>query len=131
MCSSDIQEDQLLPYYRLDKHIIWEKKSEVISQGIFSFYPLMSLAYIDYFYGRTEALRAEGAKTKLKCIICHREFKSLPALNGHMRSHGGFRTHPSTLKTVSLFTLNHYKNVESFSPATITEMVCLQFFTVP
>ncbi|XP_053488125.1 transcriptional-regulating factor 1 isoform X1 [Ictalurus furcatus] len=50
-------------------------------------------------YYRTEALRPEGAKTKLKCILCLREFKSLPALNGHMRSHGGFRTHPTTLKT--------------------------------
>ncbi|XP_060790514.1 transcriptional-regulating factor 1 isoform X2 [Neoarius graeffei] len=68
MHSSDIQEDQLLPYYR------------------------------------TEVLRAEGAKTNLKCILCHREFKSLPALNGHMRSHGGFKTHPSTLKSVSLQT---------------------------
>ncbi|KAM9465705.1 transcriptional-regulating factor 1 isoform 1-T2 [Clarias gariepinus] len=63
MRSSDFQEDQNLPYYRM------------------------------------EAPRTEGAKTKLKCILCHREFKSLPALNGHMRSHGGFRTCPSALKT--------------------------------
>ncbi|KAK2843512.1 hypothetical protein Q7C36_011727 [Tachysurus vachellii] len=55
-------------------------------------------------YYRTESSRVEGAKTKMKCILCHREFKSLPALNGHMRSHGGFRTNPSILKTVSLQT---------------------------
>ncbi|XP_066537607.1 transcriptional-regulating factor 1 [Hoplias malabaricus] len=41
----------------------------------------------------TELMRSPGLNTKLKCIVCQREFKSLPALNGHMRSHGGFRTH--------------------------------------
>ncbi|XP_066104525.1 transcriptional-regulating factor 1 isoform X9 [Saccopteryx bilineata] len=35
------------------------------------------------------------AKTKLTCSICLKEFKSLPALNGHMRSHGGMRASPS------------------------------------
>ncbi|XP_062864022.1 transcriptional-regulating factor 1 [Trichomycterus rosablanca] len=49
-------------------------------------------------YYRRQAVRGQGSKTKLNCILCHREFKSLPALNGHMRSHGGFRTHTSTLK---------------------------------
>ncbi|XP_051868374.1 transcriptional-regulating factor 1-like isoform X2 [Pristis pectinata] len=33
-------------------------------------------------------------KSRLICTICHKEFKSLPALNGHMRSHGGQRTSP-------------------------------------
>ncbi|XP_030639625.1 transcriptional-regulating factor 1 [Chanos chanos] len=36
--------------------------------------------------------------TKLKCTVCQREFKSLPALNGHMRSHGGFRMQLSAPK---------------------------------
>nr|XP_003473909.2 transcriptional-regulating factor 1 [Cavia porcellus] len=35
------------------------------------------------------------AKGKLTCPICLKEFKSLPALNGHMRSHGGMRASPS------------------------------------
>ncbi|XP_027458828.1 transcriptional-regulating factor 1 isoform X2 [Zalophus californianus] len=35
------------------------------------------------------------AKNKLTCSICLKEFKSLPALNGHMRSHGGMRASPS------------------------------------
>ncbi|MGH0173034.1 UNVERIFIED_CONTAM: hypothetical protein FKN15_064439 [Acipenser sinensis] len=34
-------------------------------------------------------------KNKLACSMCQKEFKSLPALNGHMRSHGGTRTAPS------------------------------------
>ncbi|XP_049620864.1 transcriptional-regulating factor 1 isoform X3 [Suncus etruscus] len=34
-------------------------------------------------------------KNKLTCSICLKEFKSLPALNGHMRSHGGMRASPS------------------------------------
>ncbi|XP_077194200.1 transcriptional-regulating factor 1 isoform X2 [Paroedura picta] len=33
-------------------------------------------------------------KNKLMCTICLKEFKSLPALNGHMRSHGGVRASP-------------------------------------
>ncbi|XP_062911780.1 transcriptional-regulating factor 1-like isoform X3 [Mobula hypostoma] len=33
-------------------------------------------------------------KSRLICSICHKEFKSLPALNGHMRSHGGQRASP-------------------------------------
>ncbi|XP_015139338.2 transcriptional-regulating factor 1 isoform X2 [Gallus gallus] len=38
--------------------------------------------------------RADG-KNKLTCSVCLKEFKSLPALNGHMRSHGGVRTSPN------------------------------------
>lgn len=26
----------------------------------------------------------------MKCVVCDRGFKNLPALNGHMRLHGGF-----------------------------------------
>ncbi|XP_043551657.1 transcriptional-regulating factor 1 isoform X1 [Chiloscyllium plagiosum] len=33
-------------------------------------------------------------KNRLTCTMCHKDFKSLPALNGHMRSHGGQRTSP-------------------------------------
>ena len=37
---------------------------------------------------------------RLMCSVCQRDFKSLPALNGHMRSHGRqqrqtVKTHPS------------------------------------
>ncbi|XP_043119434.1 transcriptional-regulating factor 1 isoform X2 [Puntigrus tetrazona] len=42
--------------------------------------------------------REDGSHTKMRCTVCHREFKSLPALNGHMRSHGGLRTHSTPLK---------------------------------
>ncbi|XP_029449163.1 transcriptional-regulating factor 1 isoform X4 [Rhinatrema bivittatum] len=34
------------------------------------------------------------AKSRLTCSVCFKEFKSLPALNGHMRSHGGMRASP-------------------------------------
>ncbi|KAM6186665.1 transcriptional-regulating factor 1 isoform 3-T3 [Rhynchocyon petersi] len=40
------------------------------------------------------------AKNKLTCSICLKEFKSLPALNGHMRSHGGMRASPSLKQDV-------------------------------
>lgn len=52
--------------------------------------------------GQTKGVFGEqfDAKNKLTCSICLKEFKSLPALNGHMRSHGGMRASPS-LKQVS------------------------------
>ncbi|XP_036908697.1 transcriptional-regulating factor 1 isoform X4 [Sturnira hondurensis] len=41
------------------------------------------------------------AKNKLTCSICLKEFKSLPALNGHMRSHGGMRASPSLKQEIA------------------------------
>ncbi|KAM4711401.1 uncharacterized protein FYW61_021829 [Anableps anableps] len=38
-----------------------------------------------------------GSRCRLLCTVCNRDFKSLPALNGHMRSHSGFRS-PTRLK---------------------------------
>ncbi|XP_053316763.1 transcriptional-regulating factor 1 isoform X2 [Spea bombifrons] len=32
------------------------------------------------------------SQTRLQCSVCFKEFRSLPALNGHLRSHGGSRT---------------------------------------
>ncbi|KAM4694511.1 transcriptional-regulating factor 1 [Discoglossus pictus] len=37
------------------------------------------------------------SKNRLTCSVCFKEFRSLPALNGHLRSHGGVRT-PSNIK---------------------------------
>uniref|UniRef100_A0A8C5PJM2 Transcriptional regulating factor 1 n=1 Tax=Leptobrachium leishanense TaxID=445787 RepID=A0A8C5PJM2_9ANUR len=31
------------------------------------------------------------SKSRLSCLICLKEFRSLPALNGHLKSHGGVR----------------------------------------
>ncbi|XP_028580583.2 transcriptional-regulating factor 1 isoform X2 [Podarcis muralis] len=42
----------------------------------------------------THSERSE-TKSKLTCTVCLKEFKSLPALNGHMRSHGGIRASPA------------------------------------
>ncbi|XP_056343302.1 transcriptional-regulating factor 1 isoform X4 [Oenanthe melanoleuca] len=44
---------------------------------------------------RETLLERADAKNKLMCSICLKEFKSLPALNGHMRSHGGVRASPN------------------------------------
>ncbi|XP_007577411.1 transcriptional-regulating factor 1-like isoform X3 [Poecilia formosa] len=48
-----------------------------------------------------QPLRATGvldsSRCRLLCTVCNRDFKSLPALNGHMRSHSGFRS-PTRLK---------------------------------
>ncbi|XP_030304396.1 transcriptional-regulating factor 1 isoform X3 [Calypte anna] len=40
-------------------------------------------------------------KNKLMCSVCLKEFKSLPALNGHMRSHGGVRASPNFKQEIS------------------------------
>jgi len=55
---------------------------------------------LDFCRAEPELSREEGSHTKMRCTVCQREFKSLPALNGHMRSHGGLRTHPTSLKMV-------------------------------
>ncbi|XP_069708966.1 transcriptional-regulating factor 1 isoform X3 [Phaenicophaeus curvirostris] len=44
--------------------------------------------------------RTDG-KNKLMCSVCLKEFKSLPALNGHMRSHGGVRASPNFKQEIS------------------------------
>ncbi|XP_028901416.2 mucin-5AC isoform X2 [Zeugodacus cucurbitae] len=37
---------------------------------------------------------------QVECNLCHRKFKNIPALNGHMRLHGGyFKKDPETKKT--------------------------------
>ncbi|XP_064020490.1 transcriptional-regulating factor 1 [Pogoniulus pusillus] len=41
------------------------------------------------------------AKNRLMCSVCLKEFKSLPALNGHMRSHGGVRASPNFKQEIS------------------------------
>ncbi|MEE6474053.1 hypothetical protein FKM82_010263 [Ascaphus truei] len=40
-------------------------------------------------------LERPDSRNRLTCSICLKEFRSLPALNGHMRSHGGVRSSPS------------------------------------
>ncbi|XP_052386371.1 transcriptional-regulating factor 1 isoform X1 [Carassius gibelio] len=51
-----------------------------------------------HFRAEPGFLREDGSHAKMRCTVCNREFKSLPALNGHMRSHGGLRTHHTSLK---------------------------------
>ncbi|XP_030091388.2 transcriptional-regulating factor 1 isoform X3 [Serinus canaria] len=57
------------------------------------------------------------AKNKLMCSICLKEFKSLPALNGHMRSHGGVRASPNFKQETSKKPhLSAVKSEETFKP---------------
>ncbi|KAL6477648.1 hypothetical protein MHYP_G00134830 [Metynnis hypsauchen] len=78
----------------------------------------------------TEAVRGQGSNTKLKCIVCHREFKSLPALNGHMRSHGGFRTHPSAFKT-SEGQIQLSREVTQIDPMVLPVSVPVKDYQIP
>jgi uncharacterized Zn-finger protein len=32
----------------------------------------------------------KGDQKPVECNLCHRKFKNIPALNGHMRLHGGY-----------------------------------------
>ncbi|XP_052010288.1 transcriptional-regulating factor 1-like isoform X2 [Xyrauchen texanus] len=51
-----------------------------------------------HYRAETVLMSGERSRTKMTCTVCQREFKSLPALNGHMRSHRGCRTHQSSPK---------------------------------
>lgn len=64
--------------------------------------PLLPMCVPPPSSGQPKGILGEqfDTKNKLTCSICLKEFKSLPALNGHMRSHGGMRASPS-LKQVS------------------------------
>lgn len=57
-----------------------------------------------------------GVKSRLTCSICCKEFKSLPALNGHMRSHGGMRTSPIFKQDEGGKLKHEVKEVENFTP---------------
>lgn len=42
---------------------------------------------------RPQSISLNAVKTEQKpveCNLCHRKFKNIPALNGHMRLHGGY-----------------------------------------
>ncbi|XP_068021237.1 transcriptional-regulating factor 1 isoform X5 [Melanerpes formicivorus] len=56
-------------------------------------------------------------KNRLMCSVCLKEFKSLPALNGHMRSHGGVRASPNFKQEISKKPLQSaVKLEENFKP---------------
>lgn len=54
-------------------------------------------SHADWNWMQTEHT-AESLDTRLLCMVCKRDFRSLPALNGHMRSHSGFRSSTSLKK---------------------------------
>ena len=37
-----------------------------------------------------------------ECTVCHKRFKNLPALNGHMRLHGGYTNAKKPVSKTSL-----------------------------
>lgn len=46
----------------------------------------------------TSSNTANKAEPKpVECNLCHRKFKNIPALNGHMRLHGGYFKKVDTL----------------------------------
>ncbi|KAJ1157360.1 hypothetical protein NDU88_010073 [Pleurodeles waltl] len=57
-----------------------------------------------------------GVKSRLTCSICCKEFKSLPALNGHMRSHGGMRASPIFKQDEGGKLKQEVKEAENFTP---------------
>ncbi|XP_069811440.1 transcriptional-regulating factor 1 isoform X2 [Dendropsophus ebraccatus] len=53
---------------------------------------LMSDGKIQTVSPDNSKLFLDESKSRLTCSVCCKEFRSLPALNGHLRSHGGVRT---------------------------------------
>ncbi|XP_064623846.1 uncharacterized protein LOC135485588 isoform X2 [Lineus longissimus] len=56
-------------------------------------------------------MMGEGPKP-VECSLCHRRFKNIPALNGHMRLHGGYFKKDPTPPTISVKKENSSETTE-------------------
>ncbi|XP_013911799.1 PREDICTED: transcriptional-regulating factor 1 isoform X5 [Thamnophis sirtalis] len=74
---------------QLSPSAIWPQQIQLLDGRLPSVSPEQSNACDKETY-----IERSEPKSKLTCSVCFKEFKSLPALNGHMRSHGGIRASP-------------------------------------
>lgn len=57
------------------------------------------------------AVQPKPEQKPVECNLCHRKFKNVPALNGHMRLHGGYFKKVSSLICVHV----HYFDSTRYS----------------
>ncbi|XP_039203639.1 transcriptional-regulating factor 1 isoform X8 [Crotalus tigris] len=74
---------------QLSPSAVWPQQIQLLDGRLSSVSPEQSNACDKETY-----VERPESKSKLTCSVCFKEFKSLPALNGHMRSHGGIRASP-------------------------------------
>ncbi|KAM6459636.1 transcriptional-regulating factor 1 isoform 5-T11 [Liasis olivaceus] len=73
---------------QLSPSAVWPQQIQLPETRLPSVSPEQSACDKEAYIEKSES------KSKLTCSVCFKEFKSLPALNGHMRSHGGIRASP-------------------------------------
>ena len=77
--------------FQLIEQIIREtKESEASNAKIQNTAPVQTLTF-PTTVNRTNVKDLEPTQNMVECSICSRKFKNIPALNGHMRLHGGYR----------------------------------------
>ncbi|XP_044284568.1 transcriptional-regulating factor 1 isoform X3 [Varanus komodoensis] len=73
---------------QLSPSAVWPQQIQLTDRRLQSASPEQS------GHSKEPYIESSESKSKLSCSVCLKEFKSLPALHGHMRSHGGTRTSP-------------------------------------
>ncbi|XP_034283603.1 transcriptional-regulating factor 1 isoform X3 [Pantherophis guttatus] len=86
--STSVQMNNKRPQ-QLSPSAVWPQQIQLLDGRLPSVSPEQSNACDKETY-----IERSEPKSKLTCSVCFKEFKSLPALNGHMRSHGGIRASP-------------------------------------
>ncbi|XP_058021268.1 transcriptional-regulating factor 1 isoform X8 [Ahaetulla prasina] len=86
--STSVQMNNKRPQ-QLSPSAVWPQQIQLLDGRLPSVSPEQSNACDKETY-----VERSEPKSKLTCSVCFKEFKSLPALNGHMRSHGGIRASP-------------------------------------
>ncbi|XP_070590625.1 transcriptional-regulating factor 1 isoform X8 [Erythrolamprus reginae] len=86
--STSVQMNNKRPQ-QLSPSAVWPQQIQLLDGSLPSVSPEQSNACDKEAY-----IERSEPKSKLTCSVCLKEFKSLPALNGHMRSHGGIRASP-------------------------------------
>ncbi|XP_058021266.1 transcriptional-regulating factor 1 isoform X6 [Ahaetulla prasina] len=95
--STSVQMNNKRPQ-QLSPSAVWPQQIQLLDGRLPSVSPEQSNACDKETY-----VERSEPKSKLTCSVCFKEFKSLPALNGHMRSHGGIRASPIFRQAVLMY----------------------------
>jgi hypothetical protein len=65
---------------------------------------------------QTQQQQSQQDPKPVECNLCHRKFKNIPALNGHMRLHGGYFKKVRTGSSVRAIFGDHHAEIGVWTP---------------